>query len=153
MKFMKLAIPAALLMFAASEATLAATTASFTKTAAPRVVLVTTGGVGSAAFFASSTDFPAGTLSKPKTLLGINWQTTLYPNNPNESVDLCYFRPYAGTPVACVPINRNSSGTALNFNNEPFGLGVEVMIRHWTNGGPQPAYPAGRDTVTITYSY
>lgn len=150
MKFKKKLLPLALLLISAPSF---AVDAQITKSASPGVVIVTNGGVGQAAVFASSSDFPAGTLSKTKTLLGIDWQTTWYPNNPGETVQLCYYRPYSATAVGCVPIIRNASGTVTNFNNQPFGAGVEVMIRHSLNGGPQPASPAGRDTVTFRYRY
>jgi len=123
------------------------------KTAAPGVVVVTTGGVGTAYFNVLSADFPSGALSKTKTLQGVDWTTTSYPNHPLERVELCYYRPYTANPVACRPIAPNSSGTEPGFNNQTFGAGSQVTIRHWMNGGPQPASPAGRDSVTIRYSY
>jgi hypothetical protein len=150
MKIIKMLLPFFLLLISAPGF---AVTASITKTATPSVVIVTTGGVGLSTFFTSYSDFPSGTAFKPKSLLGIDWQTTSYPNNPNELVELCYFLPYTANPVRCDRITRNSSGTDIGFNQQTFGLGVEVMIRHSTNGGPQPAYPAGRDTVTFRYSY
>lgn len=152
MKFMKLAIPAALLMIASSGTALAVN-GSIAKTASPGVVVVTTGGVGTAYFNVLSANFPSGTLSKTKTLQGIDWTTTSYPNNPGETVELCYYRPYTANPVACHPIGRNSSGTDTGFNTQSFGAGSQVTIRHSMNGGPQPASPAGKDSVTIRYSY
>lgn len=151
MKIMKMLLPLTFLLISAPSF---ATNASLTKTATPSVIVVTTGGgVGLATFFTSSADFPGTLLTKTKTLLGIDWQTTLYPNNPNETVQLCYFLPYTGNPVGCVPITKNSSGTVSNFNNQVFGLGTEVTIRHTVTGGPAPAIPSSHDTVTFRYSY
>ena len=150
MKFMKILLP---LVFVLASAPSFAVDAAITKTASPGVIIVTNGGTGLAQFNILSANFPSGTLSKTKTLLGIDWQTTLYPNNPGETVQLCYYRPYSSTEVGCTTILRNSSGTVSNFNTQPFGPGAKVIIRHLANGGPQPAYPAGQDTVTFRYSY
>jgi hypothetical protein len=150
MKFMKILLS---LIFLVISAPSFATNASFTKTATPGVIIITNGGTGLATFFASSTDFPSGALTKPKTLLGIDYTTTLYPNNQPENVKLCYYRPYTGTYVGCVVILPNSSGTITTFNNQLFDVGTEVVIFHSLVGGPQPASPAGKDTVTFRYSY
>ena len=136
MKFMKILLP---LVFVLASAPSFAVDAAITKTASPGVIIVTNGGTGLAQFNILSANFPSGTLSKTKTLLGIDWQTTLYPNNPGETVQLCYYRPYSSTEVGCTTILRNSSGTVSNFNTQPFGPGAKVIIRH--------------DTVTFRYSY
>lgn len=38
-------------------------------------------------------------------------------------------------------------------NGQSFGNGARVIIRHRVQGGQQPGYPAGSDTVTYRYSY
>lgn len=125
-----------------------------TKTVTPDVIIVVSNGSGLAQFGLNSGDFPSGTGTKTKTLKGIDWSTTSYPNNNNESVELCYYRPYSSvTPVDCVPISQNSSGTVNNFNYQNFGPGAKVIIRHRVQGGQQPGYPAGSDSVTFRYSY
>lgn len=96
MKFMKILLP---LVFVLASAPSFAVDAAITKTASPGVIIVTNGGTGLAQFNILSANFPSGTLSKTKTLLGIDWQTTLYPNNPGETVQLCYYRPYSSTEV------------------------------------------------------
>lgn len=151
MKFMKTLLPLVLVLASASSF---AVDAAITKTASPGVIVVTNGGTGLAQFGLLSAYFPTGTSLKTKTLRSINWQTTFYPNHPNETVELCYYRPYSSTAVGCVPINPpHSSGIVNNFNSQPFGPGARVIIRHYVNGGPQPASPAGLDTVTFNYSY
>ena len=85
MKFMKILLP---LVFVLASAPSFAVDAAITKTASPGVIIVTNGGTGLAQFNILSANFPSGTLSKTKTLLGIDWQTTLYPNNPGETVQL-----------------------------------------------------------------
>lgn len=130
-----------------------AVTAQITKSATPSAVIVTIAGSGSAYFGLLSADFSSVARSATKTLQGIDWTTTSYPSNSTETVQLCYYRPYIGTPVDCHQITPNSSGTDNLFNNQQFGVGAEVEIRHLFNGGPAPAYPAGKDSVTIRYSY
>jgi len=100
-----------------------------------------------------SSDFPSGTLNKKKTLREIEWNSTCYPNNTGETVELCYHRPYTTVPVGCIKINPNSSGRTNAFNNQPFGLGTDVFIRHHIQGGQFPGAPAGKDSVTFYYSY
>ena len=100
-----------------------------------------------------SSDFPSGTGNKTKTLQGIDWSTTSYPNNTGETVELCYYRPYNSNPVSCTAILPNSSGTLTTYNGQSFGNGARVIIRHRVQGGQQPGYPAGSDTVTYRYSY
>ena len=150
MNIMKMLLSLSFLLISAPSF---AVNASFTKSASPGFVSVTNGGIGIAGFYAASTSFPSGTLNMPKTLLGIDWRTTLYPNNPAETVDICYYRPYTRIPVGCVPISRDSSGTITSFNNQLFDMGSEIRIFHYINGGPCCAFPAGKDTVTIHYSY
>ncbi|MNF93099.1 hypothetical protein D3C84_757630 [compost metagenome] len=110
-------------------------------------------GTGLAQFPLLSTDFPSGTRSLTKTLQGIDWSTTSYPNNTGETVELCYYRPYSSNPVSCTGILPNSSGTLTNYNGQSFGNGAKVIIRHRVQGGQQPGYPAANDTVTFRYSY
>lgn len=127
--------------------------ATITLTAKPSNIIVTTPGSGMAHFSLISSNFPSGTGLKTKTLQGIDWSTTSYPNNTGEQVELCYWRPYNSTNQTCVPILPNSSGTVTVFNNESFGPGAGVLIRHTVTGGQAPGYPAGSDTVTYRYSY
>ena len=150
MKFMKALLPLVIVLASAPSF---AVDAVITKTASPGVIVVTNGGTGLAQFGLLSAYFPSGTSLKTKTLLGIDWRTTQYPNNPAETVQLCYHRPYSSTAVGCTVIARNASGTTSVFNSQLFGPGARVIIRHFANGGPQPAYPAGQDTVTFRYRY
>lgn len=130
-----------------------ATDATITKTVKPDNIIVVNNGTGLAQFGLLSTDFPSGTGNMTKTLQGIDWNTTYYPNNTGETVELCYYRPYNSNPVSCTDILPNSSGTLTTYNSQTFGNGAKVIIRHRVQGGQQPGYPAGTDTVTFRYSY
>jgi hypothetical protein len=126
--------------------------AYITKVDAPDNVVVVPG-TGLAQFSLITSNFPSGTGLKTKTLQGIDWSTTSYPNN-TEWVELCYYRPYNNTaPVGCEVISASSSGTVNTFNSQSFGPGASVIIRHHVLSGQKPAYPAGTDTVTFRYSY
>lgn len=102
-------------------------------------------------------DFPSGTSSATKTITSIDWSTTHYPNNPGETVELCYTRPNQSNPIACMNVLPNSSQTGVtSFNSYLFGNGAQFMFRHkLPAGGTKPALPAtgGVDTIVIRYSY
>ncbi|WP_124356216.1 hypothetical protein [Pseudomonas synxantha] len=123
------------------------------KTVTPTVInVISIGGTGLAIFSLSPSDFPAGSFGVPKQLLGIDWNTTSYPENIKESVELCYSRPYNTAQRTCVPIWPGSSGTSTDFNDQPFGQGAGVTIKHHVlGGGARLGYPAGSDTVTVRY--
>lgn len=141
-------------LFVLASAQSFAINAQITKSKTPPVITVTTGGAqASSRFPLVSSDFPAGTSSLKKTILGIDWTATSYSTALGETVELCYYRAYTATPIACHPIVKNSSGTDTGFNSEAFGLGVQIDIRHKITGGPQPSSPAGPDSITIRYSY
>ena len=131
---------------------------SITKSTAPGPVLIlsnsdTVPGVGFSSFYATSSDFPAGTLIDPKQLLGIEWSTTYYPQTLRDDVELCYSRPFS-TQEYCRGIAPNSSGLLTDFNEQSFNNGSKVTIRHRVWGGVRPyARPAGVDSVTFKYRY
>lgn len=125
-----------------------------TKQAAPSQVLIldSTGeGTGTSRHSLLSMDFPKGTLSKMKTLKAIEWRTTYFPRNTGEDVKLCYMRPYSIKEVGCVKIAPNASGTVSSFNNERFGNGATVNIRHTVSGGDKFGRAAGKDVVIFHY--
>jgi len=126
---------------------------SLTKTRRPGSIVLVKDGTAFAMFGLNSVDIPRGTYNKTRTLRGIDWSTTSYPDNTGETVELCYYRPDAYNPVDCIAIAPNSSGATNVFNNQPFGVRARVMIRHRVNGGQQPGLPAGEDSVTFHYSY
>lgn len=129
-----------------------------TKTDAPTPVLVLSmsdiyPGTGFSTFNVMSTDIPAGTLSLPKKLLGIQWSTTYYPKTIRDDMELCYYRPFSSEKT-CQDIQPSSSGTLEIFNDQAFGHGSKVVINHSVRGGEPPfARPAGVDSVTFKYQY
>lgn len=129
-----------------------------TKADAPTPVLVLSmsdvyPGTGFSTFNVLSTDIPAGTLTLPKKLLGIQWSTTYYPKTIRDAVELCYYRPFSSEKT-CQDIQPSSSGTLDFFNDQAFGHGSKVVINHSVLGGEPPfARPAGVDSVTFKYQY
>lgn len=118
------------------------------------IVVLSNGGFGLAFFNLLNVDFPSGTATLPKKLMGIEWTTTYYPDAVGESVEFCYFRPYNSVKENCRAISPNSSGVVLDFNDLPFGNGAGVTIRHNVEGAGVPvANAAGNDSVTYRYSY
>lgn len=128
------------------------------KTMAPGPVLILSNAnvspsVGFSRFSILALDIPAEARLVPRQLLGIRWSTTYYPGTLNEMVDLCYYRPFS-SERECKRISPNSSGELTEFNDQPFGHGSVVEIRHSILGGSPPyARPAGVDSVTYRYRY
>jgi hypothetical protein len=104
-------------------------------------------------FTALSGDFPSGTSLLTKTLVGIDYVATSYPNNTGEEVKLCYHKPDNANPYGCTKIQPNSSSTINTYNNVDFGPGAKIIIHHELKGGTQPGRPAGQDTVTFRFTY
>ncbi len=132
--------------------------AVITKSVAPGPILILSNSndepsVGFSRFNVSPSDIPSEVSLKQKQLLGIQWSTTYYPQTLNDEVELCYYRPYS-SDRSCEPIQPNSSGVVERFNDQPFGRGSTVEIRHRVLGGMRPyARPAGVDSVTFRYRY
>lgn len=128
------------------------------KTIAPGQVLILSNAnvspsVGFSRFSILAQDIPAEARLVPRQLLGIRWSTTYYPGTLNERVELCYYRPFS-SDRDCREIRPNSSGELTGFNDQPFGHGSIVDIRHHVLGGSPPyARPAGVDSVTYRYRY
>lgn len=131
---------------------------SIPKEQAPTAVLILSNsdvdpGVGLAIFTLLIPDIPTEIFTVPKQLLEISWRTTYYPQTLGEEVQLCYDRPYS-SDNNCRRIYPNSSGTLMDFNDQPFGHGSRVTIKHKVLGGMRPyARPAGVDSVTFKYRY
>ncbi|WP_419793766.1 hypothetical protein MYA83_19515 [Pseudomonas palleroniana] len=129
---------------------------SISKTMAPGSVLVLSNSnidpaVGFSLFNILSADITVGTFADPKQLLEIQWKTTYYPQSIQEDVHLCYSRPYS-SQEDCERIYPNSSGTLSKFNDQAFGNGSRVKIKHSVLGGTPPLnHPAGVDLVTFRY--
>ncbi|WP_248749265.1 hypothetical protein [Pseudomonas sp. MWU15-20650] len=118
------------------------------------IVVLSNGGVGLAQFYLLSTDFQPGTLTHPWKLQGIDWNTTSYLQSVGERVQLCFYPPFNSvTPVGCDDIQPNSSGTVSTFNDERFGNGTKVIIRHTITGSREPvSRPAGNDTLIFRFN-
>lgn len=119
----------------------------------PAIIVVTKGGSAMSQFSLLSAEFPNQSSFKSKKLKGIAWRSTSYPQSFGETVELCYHRPYSIHPMSCTALTPNASGVLVKYNNERFGAGVKVIIRHRVvGGGPRVSYPQGSDSLTFTYS-
>ncbi|MFP1748168.1 hypothetical protein [Lonsdalea quercina] len=140
----------------ASLPALAATNA-IVKTEAARQITVLSDGSGMPAatsFGLVSIDFPSGALTKTKTLTSIAYTIAAYPAATTDTVELCYYRPYAATPSLCKAVTSGSTATTTDFNSFPFGNGARLRINHTTTGARGALLkPSRQESVTYTYSY
>jgi len=137
------------------SASITASAETVNKVVKPDVITVLSiGGSGLAQFYLLSTDFPSGTLAIPRKLQGIDWTTTAYLQSFGETVELCLYPPFNSvTPLGCEAIASNSSGTVNTFNDQRFGNGSKVIIRHTILGASERlSYPAGNDSLTFRFS-
>ena len=127
---------------------------TITKVVKPDIInVLSNGGSGLAQFNLFSTDFPSGTLAIPRKLQGIDWTTTSYLQSIGEDVELCFYLPFNSTQVGCERLSPNASGTLDVFNNQRFGNGSKVIIRHTIKGGSdRVSRPAGSDSLTFRFS-
>lgn len=124
----------------------------FIKTAKPPHIVVAKDGSAMSQFFVSSSDFSKrGQLLAKKTLTGIEWRTTYYPDNLFEEVEICYSQPGRIDPDLCRPITPNASGRISDFNSFKFDMHARITIRHSVKGGRDSGRSAGEDTVVINY--
>ncbi|MFK8260738.1 hypothetical protein ACFL9S_23500 [Erwinia sp. AnSW2-5] len=134
-----------------------AATNAIVKTATASQITVLSNGNGMPAatsFGLVSTDFTSGTLIKTKTLTSIAYTIAAYPAATTDTVELCYYRPYAATPSLCKAVTSGSTATTTDFNSFPFGNGVGLRINHTTTGAPGAQLkPSRQESVTYTYSY
>ena len=127
---------------------------SLSKTATPPRIVVAKDGSAMAQFWVHSRDFSApGMLLAKKRLTSIEWQTTYYPDNLNEEVQICYTEPGRIDPALCRVIDKNSSGSTEVFNQLNFDKHARITIRHSVKGGRNSGAPAGSDSVIINYSF
>lgn len=151
---------ASLALFIAASMTsipsLAATNA-ITKTATAQTITVFSNGSGlpvSTSFGLTSSDFPTGTLPATKTLTSLAYTIAAYPAALTDTVQLCYYRPYASSPSLCKAVVAGSTSTTTDFNSFTFGNGATVRITHTTTGTPgSQLKPSRQESVTYNYSY
>lgn len=124
------------------------------KSATPSRIVVAKAGVGLAQFSVMSQDFPRPhVFLAAKKLKSISWETTYFPDNLNEVVEICYFQALSTKPDHCEEIQKNSSGATEEFNSFIFDRHVRVIIRHSVKGGKNNGTPAGVDKIVMHYSY
>lgn len=126
---------------------------SITKSVKPPRVNIGWDGIATSRFFISTREFPGAMLAAPKKLKSIQWETTHFPDNTGEEVDICYLQPGRIDPDDCVVVHPNSSGVVEEFNSLKFDWHTEVWIRHKTTGGKNSGASAGMDKIVINYSY
>lgn len=86
-------------------------------------------------------------------MLKIEWETTSYPENPDEKVELCYYPHGSLRQETCNWISPNTRGETYAFNEQKFETYSYAVIKHHINGGKQPARSAAQDKVIFHYSY
>lgn len=134
-----------------------AATNTITKTVTAKTITVFSNGMGATAFTdfgLTSTDFPSGTLPGTKKLTSLAYTVAAYPESLTDSVQLCYYRPYAASPSQCKDVTSGSTSTTPDFNSFPFGNGATVRITHNTTGAAgSQLKPSRQESVSYTYSY
>ncbi|EAR6896115.1 hypothetical protein K5J60_004198 [Salmonella enterica] len=134
-----------------------AATGSFTKTStAPSITVYSDGSASTAltSFMVSSTDFPSGTLNKPKTLTQVRYSLASYPGASSEYVQLCYYRPYTASAAKCIDVNPGTTSNTSDFNSYTFDNGVQLQVRRDVTGAPgSQLRPSRQESVTLEFNY
>ncbi|HEX8595415.1 MAG TPA: hypothetical protein VF682_19400 [Pseudomonas sp.] len=123
------------------------------KSAVPTRIVVAKAGTGLGQFPLMSFDFSGSHRFAPKKLKGISWRTTYYPDNLNETVQLCYTQAGGSGYDDCRDISPNSSDSTECFNKYSFDKYARFTFRHEVRGGKNQGAPAGEDSIVIHYSY
>jgi len=126
---------------------------TISKSAVPTRIVVAKAGTGLGQFPMMSFDFPSSHRFAPKKLKGISWRTTYYPQNLNETVQICYTKPAQTGYDDCRDISPNSSGDIDDFNRYSFDRDARFTFRHMVKGGENRGAPAGEDSIVVRYSY
>ncbi|WP_143325661.1 hypothetical protein [Caballeronia sordidicola] len=128
-----------------------------TKTQTPANLQIFSNGSGgpSAEYFKlSGGDFTGAQLNATKTLTSVAYQVASYAGAASDPAQLCYYQPYASTPVLCINVTAGTSSTTNQFNGFAFGNGAELSIVHNVTGTPGATLrPSGSESVTFNYSY
>ncbi|WP_145916163.1 MULTISPECIES: hypothetical protein [Dickeya] len=134
-----------------------AATGSITKSSSAQIKFIYSDGttsMGLSAMYATSTDFPSGTLNTPKKLARVSYEIAAYPGAYTDKVQLCYFQSYQTSPTRCISVPSGTSGTTTQFNDLRFDLGTQMQIRHDITGRPgNNLQPSRRESVRWDYSY
>ncbi|GGW42344.1 hypothetical protein [Vreelandella hamiltonii] len=121
------------------------------------LVLSGGGGINQSFHHPARADFPPGTTLPRKELTSIEWQTTWYPDAIGLSVDLCYFLPNLSSPVGCVAVTPNSSGSTTFFSGQRFDIGSKVEFVYEAESAtgtlPRQIENAGNDSVVFNFQY
>lgn len=127
----------------------------FAKSVKPPRVVTAKAGYATSRFSFLSTDFrePRELFNADKKITSVYWQSTYFPENLNERVQICYLQPYRVDPDHCIDIEPNSSGITEEFNSFRFGMGAAITIQHRVSGGKNSSYAAGKDAIVVNYSY
>lgn len=130
-----------------------ATSASFTKQKNPGYISVQ--GLDGTSYFATlSGDFPAGTLSKTKTITSLQYSYGTYSNGSTQTVQVCMTKAYSSVYEVCQNITGSQSGTASSFAGKVISAGKDIRIIHTLTGGTYPTTtPATQDQITVMFSY
>jgi len=123
------------------------------KSAVPTRIVVAKAGIGLSQLSMMSFDFPKDHRFAPKKLKRISWRTTYYPENMNETVQICYTKPGSFNYDDCQDISPNSSGDMMEFNKYSFDRNATITFRHEVRGGRNQGAPAGEDSIVVHYSY
>lgn len=134
-----------------------AVTSTIAKTSTPGQITIFSNGSGvpsSSYFMLSSTDFPGTALTATKTLTSVSYTVAAYPGALSETVQLCYYRPYASAASLCKTVTPGSTSALTEFNSFPFGNGSELRTIHTVTGTPGSLLkPSRQESVTLTYRY
>nr|WP_163503196.1 hypothetical protein [Halomonas socia] len=121
------------------------------------LVLSSSGGIKQSFHHPARADFPQDAILPRKELTSIEWQTTWYPDAIGLNVELCYFLPNLSSPIGCVAVNPNSSGSTAFFSGQRFDIGSKVELVYAAGSAtgtlPRQIENAGNDSVTFNFSY
>lgn len=134
-----------------------AATGTVTKTATASQITILSNGTGMPAatsFGLVSGDFPSGALTPTKTLTSVSYTVAAYAGALSDTVQVCYYRPYAAAASLCQAVAAGSSSTLTVFNSFTFGNGANIRITHTTTGTPGSVLkPSRQESITYNYSY
>lgn len=141
---MKRLLPAALLFVSVAGV---AGEFSYTKSVMPPSIIKPGSGTATSMHTMPFQGYPRGAYGISR-LASVSWNTTFFPTNTGETVELCV---QTWRVIDCRPIAPNAAGNTPF--NVPFEISTQVLVRHSTTHGPRGSRPAGRNTVTLHFKY